>query len=269
MRERGTWPGRSGPQPPEGFLRGSILAALPDVPTRGRELQTRRRAPRRVIVTALVASAVAGCVITRDADSRLDTATVDSSVSLGTRADSTSGVSRAREVDTASSTGEVADSAQPSRDDLRILSAEMIIPLDGVKPEELRDTFNELRGGGTRTHQALDIMAARGTPVHSAAPGRVLKLFTSKAGGLMVYAADSTERFVLMYAHLDGYAAEMRDGLPLRRGQVIGYVGTTGNAPPEAPHLHFAIARTSDVDIWWTGTPVDPRPLLQHRIGME
>ena len=145
----------------------------------------------------------------------------------------------------------------------------MIIPLDSVKPEELRDTFNEKRGEGTRTHQALDIMAPRGTPVHSAAPGRVLKLFTSKAGGLMVYAADSTERFVLMYAHLDGYAPEMRDGLPLRRGQVIGYVGTTGNAPPDAPHLHFAIARTSDVDIWWTGTPVDPRPLLQYRIGME
>ena len=223
-------------------------------------------------MTVFVALAAAGCVITHDTDSRTDTARADSpAVSLGTRVDSPAPASRSGEADRTSSTGEVADTTpmRPSGDDLRILSDEMIIPLDGVKPEELRDTFNELRGGGTRTHQALDIIAARGTPVHSAAPGRVLKLFTSKAGGLMVYAADSTERFVLMYAHLDGYAPEMRDGLPLRRGQVIGYVGTTGNAPPDAPHLHFAIARTSDVDIWWTGTPVDPRPLLQHRIGME
>ena len=97
----------------------------------------------------------------------------------------------------------------------------------------------------------------------SAAPGRVLKLYTSEAGGLMVYAADSSERFVLMYAHLDAYAPGLRDGMPLARGQTIGAVGTTGNAPPNVPHLHFAIARVGDVRRWWTGTPVDPRPLLQ------
>jgi peptidoglycan LD-endopeptidase LytH len=101
----------------------------------------------------------------------------------------------------------------------------------------------------------------------SAAAGRVLKLFTSRAGGLMVYAADSAERFILMYAHLDEYAAGLHDGQPLSRGQLIGYVGFTGNASPKAPHLHFAIARSDDVRRWSKGTPVDPLPLLQaaHR----
>lgn len=144
------------------------------------------------------------------------------------------------------------------------MSSELIIPLAGVKPTDLRDTFNELRGGGARKHEALDIMAPRGTPVLSASAGRVLKLHNSQDGGLMVYAADASNRFVLMYAHLDRYADGMRDSLPLRQGQIIGYVGTTGNAAENAPHLHFAIAHPSDVKLWWTGPAIDPRPLLQQ-----
>ena len=96
-------------------------------------------------------------------------------------------------------------------------------------------------------------MAPRGTPIHSAASGRVLKLFTSSDGGLMVYAADSSERFVLMYAHLDHYAPALTDSTRLARGQVIGFVGSTGNASPIAPHLHFAIARSADVKHWSRG----------------
>ena len=107
-------------------------------------------------------------------------------------------------------------------------------------------------------------MSPRRTPVISAAKGRVLKLFTSKNGGLMVYAADSSERFILMYAHLDGYAPGVTDGMALDRGQLIGYVGSTGNASPTAPHLHFALARSADVRRWSSGTPVDPLPLLQR-----
>jgi len=149
--------------------------------------------------------------------------------------------------------------------DLAILREELIIPVPGVKPSDLRDTFNEVRGGGTRKHEALDILAPRGTPVLSASSGRVLKLHNSKDGGLMVYAADASNRFVLMYAHLDRYADGLRDSLPLRLGQVIGYVGTTGNAPPNTPHLHFAIAHPTDVKLWWTGTAIDPRPLLQRQ----
>ena len=138
----------------------------------------------------------------------------------------------------------------------------LLIPVQGIEPSALRNTYDEQRGGGSRTHEALDIPAQRGTPVLSATGGRVLKLFDSKAGGKMVYAADSSERFILMYAHLDSYAAGLADGQPLRRGQVLGTVGTTGNAPPNVPHLHFAIARSNNVKEWWKGAPVNPYPLL-------
>ena len=138
----------------------------------------------------------------------------------------------------------------------------LLIPVQGIEPSALRDTYDEQRGGGSRTHEALDIPAQRGTPVLSATGGRVLKLFDSKAGGKMVYAADSSERFILMYAHLDAYAPGLAEGQALRRGQVIGTVGTTGNAPPNVPHLHFAIARSNDVKVWWKGAPVNPYPLL-------
>jgi peptidoglycan LD-endopeptidase LytH len=138
----------------------------------------------------------------------------------------------------------------------------LLLPVQGIEPSALHDTYNEQRGGGTRPHEALDIPAPRGTPVLSATGGRVLKLFDSKAGGKMVYAADSSERFILMYAHLDAYAPGLADGQPLKRGQVIGVVGTTGNAPPNVPHLHFAIARSNDVKVWWKGEPVNPFPLL-------
>ncbi len=138
----------------------------------------------------------------------------------------------------------------------------LIVPVRGIEPTQLRDTYAEQRGGGSRTHEALDIPAARGTPVLSATGGRVLKLFDSKAGGKMVYAADSTERFILMYAHLDSYANGLAEGQPLTRGQVLGAVGTTGNAPPNLPHLHFAIARSNDVKVWWKGMPENPYPML-------
>ena len=148
-------------------------------------------------------------------------------------------------------------------DDLALLSREIAMPLDGIDPAKLHSNFDERRGGGTRQHQALDIMAGRRTPIKAAANGRVLKLFTSRAGGLMVYAADSSERFIMMYAHLDGYAPGLRDEAPLTRGQVIGYVGSTGNASPSAPHLHFAIARSVDVKRWSKGKPIDPLPVLR------
>jgi murein DD-endopeptidase MepM/ murein hydrolase activator NlpD len=151
----------------------------------------------------------------------------------------------------------------PSVVDLAILQAEMIVPVSGVSRSALHDTYNELRGG-TRIHEALDILAPRGTPVLSATNGRVLKLFNSKPGGLMVYAADSTNRFILMYGHLDAYAPGLADGQPLSRGQQIGVVGTTGNAPANTPHLHFAIARSANVNEWWKGTPVNPYPLLRR-----
>ena len=154
------------------------------------------------------------------------------------------------------------NAVRPTAAELTELSAALIVPVAGVLPKDLLDTFDEPRG--TRRHNALDIPAPRGTPVLSATDGRLERMFTSEAGGLMVYASDPTGRFVLMYAHLDRYADGLSDGMPLRRGDTIGYVGTTGNAPPEVPHLHFGIARTNNVGRWWTGTPVDPRPLLRR-----
>jgi murein DD-endopeptidase MepM/ murein hydrolase activator NlpD len=125
---------------------------------------------------------------------------------------------------------------------------------------ELRDTYEAARG--ERVHEAIDILAARGTPVLSAADGRLLKLFSSRPGGLMVYAADPSDRFILLYGHLDAYAAGLTEGMRLQRGQVIGYVGTTGNAPPDTPHLHFGILRGAPAVAWWEGSPVNPYPLL-------
>ena len=170
--------------------------------------------------------------------------------------------------DSALATQEPVEPMEPSGtevvtpEDLVLLTRQITMPLDGVDPTKLRSNFDERRGGGSRQHQALDVMAPRGTPIRSAAKGRVLKLFRSANGGLMVYAADSSERWVLMYAHLDAYAAGMTDSTPLARGQLIGYVGSTGNASPTAPHLHFAIARSADVKRWSRGKPIDPLPVL-------
>jgi peptidoglycan LD-endopeptidase LytH len=153
-------------------------------------------------------------------------------------------------------------SSEASPADLALMHSEIAMPIAGIDPSKLRDNFDEMRGG-KRRHEALDIMSPRRTPVVSAAKGRVLKLFTSKNGGLMVYAADSSERFILMYAHLDGYAPGVKNGMALERGQLIGYVGSTGNALAAAPHLHFAVARSADVRHWSSGTPVNPLPLLK------
>lgn len=144
--------------------------------------------------------------------------------------------------------------------ELAELSAALDVPVQGVMRMQLRDTYTEPRGG--RVHEALDILAARGTPVLSATDGRLLKLFNSKPGGLMVYATDSSERFILLYGHLDRYADGMIDGMRLVRGQVIGYVGTTGNAPIATPHLHFGILRGHPKVSWYKGVPVNPHPLL-------
>jgi peptidoglycan LD-endopeptidase LytH len=147
-------------------------------------------------------------------------------------------------------------------EELDELAARLTIPVDGVAVTDLIDTYAELRGGGSRSHDALDLPAPTGTPVRSAADGRLLRLYTSEAGGLMVYAADASDRFILTYGHLDRYAEGLVEGQALAQGQVIGYVGTTGNAPSGTPHLHFAIARGRPSVAWWRGTPVNPYPLL-------
>ena len=154
-------------------------------------------------------------------------------------------------------------SATVTNADIALLTHEIAMPLRGIDPDSLRSSFDAPRSGGLRRHEALDIMAPRSTPILAAAKGRILKLFTSVAGGLMIYATDSSERFILMYAHLDHYATGARDGAPLERGQLIGYVGSTGNASAAAPHLHFAILRSADVKHWSKGNAIDPLPVLR------
>jgi murein DD-endopeptidase MepM/ murein hydrolase activator NlpD len=135
------------------------------------------------------------------------------------------------------------------------------IPVDGVDDDDLRDTFSDSRG--SRAHEALDIMAPRHTPVLAVEEGRIVKLFSSKAGGVTVYMFDPTETFCYYYAHLDRYARGLKEGQRVRRGEVIGYVGSTGNASPNAPHLHFAIFRLTPDKQWWKGEPVNPYPVLK------
>jgi murein DD-endopeptidase MepM/ murein hydrolase activator NlpD len=138
----------------------------------------------------------------------------------------------------------------------------LLIPVAGVKPGALSDTFNDARSNG-RVHDAIDIMAARGTPVIAADDGKVAKLFDSKQGGLTVYQFDPGETYAYYYAHLDSYAAGVVEGKQLRRGDLIGYVGSTGNASPDAPHLHFAIFVLGPEKKWWQGTAINPYPILR------
>src|SRR5688572_11866735 len=133
----------------------------------------------------------------------------------------------------------------------------LLFPVAEISMDGLRDTFREPRGA-SRIHNAMDIPAPRGRAVLSADAGRVLKLHRSPAGGLMVYTADENERFIYYYAHLDRYKSGLREGTQLARGDTIGYVGTTGNAPANIPHLHFAILRSTNITRWSRGTPVNP-----------
>ena len=139
----------------------------------------------------------------------------------------------------------------------------IIIPVAGVHIEKLKDNFTDARAG--HVHGALDIMAARGTPVLAAVDGKVRKLFTSRAGGITIYETDPAEEMIYYYAHLDRYAGGLVEGKLLRRGDVIGYVGSTGNAPANAPHLHFAISILPPTKEWWKGEPINPYPILTAR----
>ena len=134
--------------------------------------------------------------------------------------------------------------------------------LQVVSASALRDTFNDGRPG--HTHEAIDIAAPRGTPVYAVDDGRLVKLFTSVPGGLTIYQFDPDGRLAYYYAHLDRYADGLREGVALRRGDVVGYVGSTGNASPDAPHLHFAVFRLGPEKQWWKGTAVNPFGALQR-----
>lgn len=140
----------------------------------------------------------------------------------------------------------------------------LIIPVAGVRPDQLLDTFDDARSEG-RVHDAIDIMAAAETPVLAAADGKILKLFHSDRGGTTIYQLNTNGDLVFYYAHLSHYADGLTEGNIVKQGEVIAYVGDTGNAGPGNYHLHFSIATVSDPKRYWEGTNINPYPLLHDR----
>ena len=138
-----------------------------------------------------------------------------------------------------------------------------MVPVQGVTRQALQDTFKDARSQG-RVHDAIDILAPRNTPVLAVEAGRIVKLFTSNKGGLTIYQFDPTNPYSYYYAHLERYAPGLAEGNQVTRGQVIGYVGTSGNAPPDTPHLHFAITLLPPEKNWWQGVPINPYPILRQ-----
>ena len=141
-------------------------------------------------------------------------------------------------------------------------SRRLAMPVAGIRPDQLTDSFDEARDG-SRRHHAIDILAPRGTPVLAADDGRVLRVSWNSAGGNTVYATDPESRLVYYYAHLDGYHELIGPGRPLLKGDTIGFVGTTGNAPKDIPHLHFQVMRMPNDGKYWNGEPINPYAILR------
>ena len=137
---------------------------------------------------------------------------------------------------------------------------EIGLPIDGLTAADVRDTFNEIHSG--HPHEATDLMAPKGTPVHAVVSGSIRKLFLSKPGGNTIYEFDDTGAYCYYYAHLDRYAQGLREGMKVGRGELIGFVGSTGNADPESPHLHFTIFELGPEKLWWKGKAINPYPAL-------
>ena len=157
----------------------------------------------------------------------------------------------------------VANVRHDPRDDVRLLAGRgLAIPVAGIEKESIYDSFVDARGA--KKHEAIDIHAPRGTPVIAADDGCVVKLFRSIPGGITLYQFDPEGNFAYYYAHLDRYADDVKEGTQLRRGDVVGYVGTTGNAPANTPHLHFAIFRLGPEKRWWAGTAVNPYAVFTY-----
>lgn len=143
----------------------------------------------------------------------------------------------------------------------RLRTAGLTMPVRGAAVERLEDSFDAPRDGGRR-HDAVDILAPRGTPVLAAFDGTVRRVGTNALGGNVVWITDPSNAFAFYYAHLDRHARDLREGMTVTRGTVLGTVGTTGNAPPDVPHLHFQVLRVIDPARWSNGTPLNPLPFL-------
>jgi murein DD-endopeptidase MepM/ murein hydrolase activator NlpD len=156
---------------------------------------------------------------------------------------------------------------QPPGDSAPLADRALGSPIVGLKASDIQDTFAQARGGGERRHEATDILAPRGTPVVAVDTGIIAKLFTSIPGGFTIYQFNPPQTYCYYYAHLDRYAEGLKEGMLVKKGDVIGYVGTTGNAPPNTPHLHFAIFELGPEKRWWEGKPINPYPLLMQAVA--
>ena len=158
----------------------------------------------------------------------------------------------------------ITETTEPdARPELVLGPAGLAVPVAGIGVDDLVDTYSQARAGGARAHDAIDIMAPAGRPVVAAAEGTVEKLFFSEGGGgITAYVRSPDRQWVYYYAHLQGYAPGLREGQRVERGDPIGAVGSTGNANPAGPHLHFAVHRMAPGESWHEGTPVNPYPLL-------
>lgn len=160
---------------------------------------------------------------------------------------------------TSGRTGMIPSSAPEA---VALTARKLTIPVAGVPGDKLVRSYNDSRSG-QRQHEAIDILAPTGTPVVAVEDGTIAKLFSSKAGGLTIYQFDPGQQYSYYYAHLDRYADGLKEGAKVHRGQVLGYVGVSGNAPKNTPHLHFAVYRLTAEKRWWQGTPIDPYDILR------
>ncbi len=143
------------------------------------------------------------------------------------------------------------------RDDIKeIRRMNLLVPIEHFDVEQIKGSYYQERGG--QRHEASDFIAPRFTPIHAVSDGRIEKLFLSRLGGKTIYESDSSDGYIFYYAHLQSYAPGLKDGDQVKRGQVIGFVGTSGNAPPNSPHLHFSIGRRGPEKRWWETVPLDP-----------
>jgi murein DD-endopeptidase MepM/ murein hydrolase activator NlpD len=154
-----------------------------------------------------------------------------------------------------------ASAAVPSANDEYLRARSILLPVAGADMSKVEDSFNEPRDGG-RVHRAIDILAPRGTPILSADDGKILRMTTSALGGISMYTVDTENRLVYYYAHMDHYNDAMSPGRTIARGDTLGYVGTTGNAPKDTPHLHFQVMRWPADGKYWNGDPIDPYTAL-------
>ena len=161
----------------------------------------------------------------------------------------------------AATSGRNGDASVATRSERALADRDLEIPVKGVSSDHLVRSFHDNRGG--REHEAIDILAPRNTPVLAVEDGTIARLFVSKAGGNTIYQFDPGAEYCYYYAHLERYADGLREGDRVKKGQVIGYVGTSGNAPKETPHLHFAVFRLTADKHWWEGTPLDPFDILR------